>query len=72
MRSKVLPWMACALVALIFIPALALGDPHGSQKAAVDGAYTMYDNIFYEVGQSTSDNTVQIAVGERVTWSFAA
>ena len=68
MRSKVLPWMACALVALVFIPALASGDPHWNDRVEVDGAFETYDNGFREVGQPVLDNTVNIAVGERVTW----
>ena len=68
MRSKVLPWMACALVALIFIPALALGDPHASNEQAADGTMLTFDNGFYEAGQPTTDTVVNIQPGERVTF----
>ena len=57
---KLLPWMACALVALVALPALAAG---GSR--AVDGAIVTWDNGFNEVGQPESDTTVNITPGGR-------
>ena len=68
MRSKVLPWMACALVALVFVPALALGDPHASDQTEADGTFLTYDNGFYEAGQPSTDSVVNIQPGERVTF----
>ena len=62
---KLLPWMACALVALVALPALAAG---GSR--AVDGAFVTWDNGFNEVGQPETDTTVNITPGGRVTFSY--
>src|SRR5688572_8400207 len=71
MRSKFLPWMACALVALVCVPALAFGGREDSGQA-IDGAFATYDNGFREVGQPVEDNVVNIGVGERVTFRSPA
>ena len=69
MTLKVLPWLVCALIALISVPTLANGDSHASAEN-VDGAFITFDNGFYEEGRPLDDNSVSITPGGRVTFSY--
>jgi plastocyanin len=67
-RSKWLPWLACAVVAAIGFPALAQGE---SESAAAEASIVAFDNGFRDGSQSDpADNTVQITAGETVSFSY--
>jgi len=44
MRKSVLPWLACALIAVIVIPALAWGAPARDPRPA-NGGFIVGDNF---------------------------
>ena|SRR5690349_16438696 len=75
MRKSVLPWLACAIIALIVVPALAWSaparDPQPSTPKA-DAAFTVGDFYFVDAaGSAPEDNSVTINVGDSVTFTYA-
>lgn len=66
---KWLPWLACAAIAVAGFPGLAQGDAESSDPPQ-SGAIVAADNFFHEVGSADSDNTVEIAAGGKVTFSY--
>src|SRR6478609_8846701 len=70
MRKSVLPWLACALIAVIVIPALAWGAPARDPRPA-NGGFIVGDNFYRDVNASApDDNSVTINPGETVTFTY--
>src|SRR4051812_1002101 len=71
MRKTFLPWLACAVIAVVVIPALAWGAPARDGSPTVDAAFTTRDTAFQDVanGSSPDDNEVTITVGGTVTFT---
>jgi plastocyanin len=70
MRKSFLPWLACAVLAAIAVPALASGQPRQEAQRA-DAAFIVGDNFYVDAnGSGPEDNAVTIAVGEKVTFSY--
>ncbi len=63
LRKRYLPWLACAVVAAVGVPALASGAP---QRAP--GTINAYDFGFNN--PATGDSTVTINAGETVSFSY--
>ena len=68
LRKQYLPWMACALMLVIGVPALASGEERA--VTPVDAAFNVRDNSFDDVAGGTEDHTVSITTGGKVTFSF--
>jgi len=66
---KWLPWLACAAIAVVGFPGHAQGDAESSDPPQ-SGAVVAVDNFFHEDGSADSDNTVDIAAGGHVTFSY--
>jgi plastocyanin len=66
---KWLPWLACAAIAVAGFPGLAQGDAESSDPPQ-SGAIVAADNFFHEAGAGDADNTVEIAAGGKVTFSY--
>jgi plastocyanin len=66
---KWLPWLACAAIAAAGFPGLAQGEAESSDPPQ-SGAIVAADNFFHEAGSVDSDNTVEIAAGGKVTFSY--
>src|SRR5262245_59163785 len=65
MRRTYLPWLACALTAVIGVPALAYG---ARADDVVDATVTTHDNYFQDgSGTDPEDNVVEITPGGTVT-----
>src|SRR5690242_17673241 len=70
MRKSVLPWLACAVIAVIVVPALAWGAPARDPQPA-NGAFKIGDNYYADVaGATLEDNSVTINPGEKVTFDY--
>src|SRR4051794_6137756 len=69
LRKKYLPWLACAAMAGIGVPAIASasGEP-GSGATAAPGQIQAFDFGFNN--PATDDSTVTINAGETVTFSY--
>ena len=49
MRKSFLPWLACAAIAAVGVPALAWGEAGGSRtEVPVDAAFVTGDNFFQD------------------------
>src|SRR5262249_35713130 len=73
LRKTYLPWLACAVIAAVGIPALAWGnaDAPVSHADAANGSFLVYDNGFYDAsGTNQADTTVNITPGSTVTFSY--
>src|SRR5687768_7322534 len=74
MTKRYLPWLACAVIAAIGVPALAWGE---SETREVDALVTMGDNFFQDDdGLLSNDapytNVVNITPGGRVNFKSIA
>ena len=61
MRKSVLPWLACAVIAVIVVPTLAWGAParDGGGSVPVDRTFYTGDNFFFDAsGTDTQDNSI--------------
>jgi plastocyanin len=61
--------LACAAIAAAGFPGLAQGEAESSDPPQ-SGAIVAADNFFHEAGSADSDNTVEIAAGGKVTFSY--
>ena len=70
MRKTFLPWLACAVIAVVVVPTLAWGEQARDGSPTVDAAFTTRDNAFQDAGGSSpDDNEVTITVGGTVTFT---
>jgi plastocyanin len=69
MRKSVLPWLACALIAVIVVPALAWGASAGDPRPVADASFHTGDNFFQDDAGGVGDNTVTIAPGQTVSFA---
>jgi plastocyanin len=70
-RKKYLPWLACAAIATVSVPAFASGSAAPGPAVAEDGAFTVFDFGFYDTASGNQlDNTVNITPGARVTFTY--
>src|SRR5690242_9775088 len=70
MRKSFLPWLACAVLAAVVVPALAWGQPAQDARAA-NAAFSIGDNYYEDAaGSGIEDNSVTINPGEKVTFNY--
>src|SRR3954471_2372073 len=72
MRKSFLPWLACAIIAVVVVPALAWGAPaRDGQSTAPEAnqAFVTSDNSFRDVTGAPGDNEVTINPGDTVTFT---
>src|SRR4051812_45014704 len=71
LSRKYVPWLACAAVATVGVPAFASGNAQRSAVPVTDGAFTAFDFGFMDTASGNqTDNTVNITPGGRVTISY--
>ena len=70
MRKSFLPWLVCAAIAAVGVPALAWGEPGGGRiEAPTDAAFVTGDNFFQDTAGAAGDNSVTITPGGKVTFT---
>src|SRR4051794_38368270 len=72
MRKSFLPWLACAVIAVVVVPALAWGAPaRDGQSSAprANAAFVTGDNFFRDVAGAAGDTEVTINPGDTVTFT---
>src|SRR4051794_22576073 len=70
LSRKYLPWLACAAIATVSVPAFASGSPSAAEPLA-NGSVITYDFGFMDGSQaSQEDNVVNITPGGTVTFSY--
>src|SRR5215218_3846870 len=69
MRKTVLPWLACAMIAVIVVPALAWGQPAREANGAANASFHTGDNFFQDDAGAAGDTSVTIAPGQTVQFS---
>src|SRR3954462_13653225 len=66
-----LPWMACALIAVVgFVPALAAGRPESSAPRKADATVIAYDYGFSTTGDDHGATVVHVPVGGKVEFKY--
>jgi plastocyanin len=69
-RKQYLPWVLCALLVAIGVPALASGEERG--PVPVDAAFSVHDNSFDDAAGGADDHAVSITTGGKVLFQYAA
>ena len=69
MRKSFLPWLACAVIAVVVIPTLAWGAPTRDAERPAAAAFYTGDNFFRDAAGPAGDNEVTINPGDTVTFT---
>src|SRR3954462_15974327 len=71
MRKSVLPWLACALIAVVVVSALAWWGPGRGPQSRANGAFLVGDNYYVDTnGSGPADTTGTINPGEKATFTY--
>src|ERR1041384_7127510 len=68
-RKQYLPWLVCAVMFVVGVPALASGE--GPARPPADAAFDVHDNSFDDAAGGPGDHTVTIPTGGTVTFTYA-
>jgi plastocyanin len=66
-KKQYLPWLVCAVMFVVGVPALA----SGSEPAPIDAAFDVHDNTFDDAAGGPNDHDVTITAGGKVTFTYA-